>query len=94
MVDPRCFQSGVEGAVFGFDAAGFSMVNLPLTNRYSEADFRGLCKKKRLFQYPAFYRWRNLGNYVQASGAGRYVGRNPGGERGNGYHQRPKPNRA
>ena len=32
------------------------MVKPPFTQYIPEADFRGLCKKKRLYQYPALYR--------------------------------------
>ena len=65
----------------------------PFIHYISEADSNGLRKKEQLYQYPAFYRWQNPGNYVQASGAGRYVRENPGWERGDCYYQRPKPNR-
>ena len=34
------------------------------------------------------------GERLQASGAGRYAGRNPGGKCGNGHYQRPEPYRA
>ena len=49
------------------------MVKPPFTQYISKADFRGLRKKKRLFQYPALY--RNVNRLIDTKGMNRILGK-------------------